>query len=710
MKRWIRTHRTELWLFVLLWATYAYFYQSTHHNEAARFDQLRAIVQDRTLEINKYWWNSADIIHYRTGGSDHIYPNKAPGLTLLATVPFGVLSLCLSVFRTIGLPEWIYWHALTYLTTVFTVGLFSALAAVTTYQVLKRIGAENYFPVWAIIAIWLGTLAFPFSTVFFSHQLAASLLAIAFYFFFKLGRGEVAWGPGQLAGGFGAGLLMGFSVATEYPTALLVALLSIYAVWATCRCKLPPKRKGIALGIWVLGGLIGAGVLILYNFSAFGKPFYIPYEAYSAAGSDFSSTYAHGWLGLHWPESRAFLHALASITILPQIGMLYISVQGWRVYACNPVLWLSLPGLGVMIWKRELRAEGLLIAAMAVVYIFFITSYGTSIYDWSGASYLGSRHIIPLLPFLALPLYSGARLLRFAFYPLLAISVFYMLLATAIEPRVPFPYENPARDFLLPDYLRARWAQNTSSLFDGQRNLTKDSTAFNLGKLVRLPGPYQLTPLMLWWLIAGGAVILATKRDDSILQQQLIGNETVERGAVSSSKIPVLLLFLFVTGTSLPPIVRHAMASSQHRSHGLLAKYYRSANWSGPTADVEIDPEINFDWSRTLPLPPPFSVEWTGSIVIDRQDNYAFGLIADDGALLEIDHNVVVDVSNGPILSKKTSTISLSPGLHPIRVRYFNILFGGSVRLSWIATGRPEQIVPTEVLVPPAPSPTPSMR
>jgi len=705
VKRWVRTHRTELLLFLLLWATYAYFYQSTYHNEAARFDQLRALVQDHTLEINKYWWNSADIIHYSKGDSDHIYPNKAPGLTLLATIPFGILLLGLSVFQAVGLPEWIYWHVLTYLTTIFTVSLLSALAAVAIYRVLKRIAADSYFSIWAVLAIWLGTLAFPFSTLFFSHQLAASLLAIAFYLFFKLGRGEVTSVPRQFASACGAGLLMGFSVATEYPTALLVALLSIYAVWVTYRCNLPRERKGTLLGMWMLGGLLGGAVLILYNISAFGKPFYIPYEAYSTPGSYFSSTYAHGWLGLHWPGLREFLYALASITILPKIGMLYIGVQGWRVYACNPVLWLSLPGLAVMIWKRKLRAEGLLIALMAVSYILFITSYGTSIYDWSGASYLGSRHVIPLLPFLALPLYFGARLLRFAFYPLLAVSVFYMLLATAIEPRAPFPYENPARDFLLPDYLRARWAQNTSSLFDGQRNLTKDSTAFNLGKLARFPGPYQLTPLMLWWLIAGGAVIFATKWDDSIRQQQpLTGNNIMRKGAVSSSKIPVFLLFLFITGIILPPIVRYAVVSSRHRSHGLLAKYYRTADWSGPPADVEVDPEINFDWSKSLPLPPPFSVEWTGSIAIDQQDNYAFGLIADDGALLEIDHRVVVDVTHA-LLQKRTGMIKLSSGLHPIRVRYFNLLFGGSVRLSWIVTGRPEQIVPAEVLIPPTVDP-----
>ena len=108
-----------------------------------------------------------------------------------------------------------------------------------------------------------------------------------------------------------------------------------------------------------------------------------------------------------------------------------------------------------------------------------------------------------------------------------------------------------------------------------------------------------------------------------------------------------------------------------------------------------------------MPLPPPFSVEWTGNILIEQPGSYTFGLIADDGAILMIDGRVVVDV-NHLLLQKGTGTINLSAGLHPIQVRYFNVLFGGLVRLSWMQTGRPEQIVPAEILIPPpSAAPTP---
>ncbi|MEP6698259.1 MAG: PA14 domain-containing protein [Verrucomicrobiota bacterium] len=691
MKQWIKTYRVELLLFLLLWATYAYFYQSTQDNEAARFDQIRALVEDHTLAINKHWWNTADVIHYQKDGTDHIYPNKAPGMSLLATAPYAILAAFLRPFSAAGVPEWIYWHLLTYLTIVFTVGLLSALAAVAFYRVLLRMSNDRYFSILTILAIWLGTLAFPFSTLFFSHQVAAALLAFAFCLLFQVGRDGVASSRRGMIKMGAAGLLMGLCITTEYPTALLVGLLLIYAVWAATRHELLLKRRAILLGAGAMGLLIGGGLLVIYNVAAYGKIFYLPYEAYTTKGAYFHSTYSQGWLGMHWPGFRNFWHALGSILIYPPIGLLYLGIHGWRVYACNPVLWLSLPGLAIMIWKREWRPEGLLVAAMSAVYLLFITSYGKSIYDWSGASYLGPRHIIPVLPFLALPLYFGARRLRFVFYPLFAISVFYMLLATAVEPRVPFPFEIPARDLLLPDYLRGKLAQNTLSLFDSEhRNLTRDSTAFNLAKAVGVSGPYQLVPLMLWWLMAGGTLMFVSARGE------------LERSRYSP-RSALIILSLFASAIAAAPIVQHTIVSGRSKDRGLMGKYYPNANWRGEPVDVQVDPVIDFDWAKSLPLPPPFSVEWLGNILIENPDTYTFALKADDGALLEIDGRMIVDVTH-VLLEERNATIYLARGLHPVRIRYFNTMFGGSIRLWWTETGRSKQIVPREVLLPPSPT------
>lgn len=704
LKHWITKYRTEVLLFLLLLGSYAYFYQSTQHNEAARFDQLRAIVENHTLQINQYWWNTADVIHYPKDGSDHIYPNKAPGMTLINLVPYVAVSCAVSSLTHMGFPPWAYWHTVVYLTTLLGVGTLSALAAVAIYRIAIELSGDRYFPLLIICAIWLGTLVFPYSTLFFSHAFAGSMLALAFFLLFRLGRDTEATLPRRVLFAGGAGLLLGFSVAAEYPTILLAAALFGYALWLIWKCESTWRARGFVFGACLTGAVVAALMLLLYNQAAFGKPLYIPYESYARSGADFSRTYSRGWLGLQWNGLRHFFHALATITIYPQIGMLYLGFDKWRIYACNPVLWLCLPGFVIMLWKRELRLEGLLIAGMTFLYVLFVTCYGSSPYDWAGASYCGSRHLVPLLPFLALPLYFGARIVRPLFYPLLAISVFYMLIVTATEPRVAIPYENTARDLLVPNYLRSGFAQNTDALFEGQRNFTKDSAAFNIGKLLQLPPALQLIPLLGWWLLIGGGLLVTAGKSRPLTPAPTSPQSGHSLPIGRSRYFPraaVIGIGLFVVFVSVPPFAHWVAGASRYRQHGLLGKYYRNGTCSGDPAEVSVDSQINFDWTKTLPLPPPFSIEWTGSIAIERENDYQFGLVADDGAMLEIDGKVVVDVSQGPILQKKMGMIHLTSGLHPLRLKYFNPMFGGLVKLSWIGQANVEEMVPTDVLVPP---------
>jgi hypothetical protein len=121
-----------------------------------------------------------------------------------------------------------------------------------------------------------------------------------------------------------------------------------------------------------------------------------------------------------------------------------------------------------------------------------------------------------MLPFLALPIALAARRLPWAFVPLLAISVFYVLLATAIEPRVDSVYPNPARDLFLANYLEGRFALGQGQLFGEPRLLTPDSVAFNLGKLAGLPGAWQLAPLLTAWTLLGGRLARTAARVDGV--------------------------------------------------------------------------------------------------------------------------------------------------------------------------------------------------
>ena len=150
---------------------------------------------------------------------------------------------------------------------------------------------------------------------------------------------------------------------------------------------------------------------------------------------------------------------------------------------------------------------------------------------------------------------------------------------------------------------------------------------------------------------------------------------------------------------ALTSVIYFGLRSPKAGQQGLLGKYYRNVNWEGEPADTQIDRTIDFDWSKTGPYPAPYSVEWTGNLLIRDGGNYGFALVSDDGSLLEIDGQLVVDASK-VLLQKMSGTINLSPGLHTIRLRYFNVILGGSVRLFWTPPGQSEQIVPGEVLRP----------
>lgn len=693
--------RVEVLLFVLLFGTYAYFYQATGHNEAARFDQMRALAYDHTLAIDKYWWNTADVIHYPHGGKTQVYPNKAPGGTFLGSLPFFYYSHALGFLQSIDVPEWVTWEIAAYLTIVSTVSAFSALAAVAAYWIARELTGNDFASLLAVLAIWLGTLSFPYSTLFFSHQVVASLLIVGFALCWTARRAALTIG---MLFAFIAGVLLGFAVITEYPSVLLATLVSIY--YCACVIRLDEFRSAKAkrIAALVLGGALPALLLLTYNVAAFGKVLYVPVEAYAAKGTPFE-TYKHGLLGFQWRGLPAFWNALLAITVRPKIGMLYVAVERWMVYACSPVLWLALPGLLLMGLRKATRGPAILVSAAIVVYILFVTSYGSSEYDWAGGSYFGSRHLVPLLPFLAIPLAFAAARAPVIFSLLLAVSVFYMLLGTAVDPRISYPAVSPSRDILLPEFLRGHLAQNTAPLFSSAGHyLAGDSVAFNWAKLLRVRGRYQLIPLLVFWAAVGSLMFTLARVDIARRTRWRVFPAWLRQVWPS----PATAVATFCSCAMAAPLIYAAVsAPPRHGKHGLIGRYFRNNNWSGKPAEIILDRRIDFDWSQTMPLQPPFTIEWTGSLMIEEPGDYTLSIAADDGALLEIDGRKLIDLLHGPAFERRSATVRLSKGEHAVRIRYINVLFGGSVHFWWRHATRPDQIVPEEVLLPRAPRSTP---
>ena len=216
---------------------------------------------------------------------------------------------------------------------------------------------------------------------------------------------------------------------------------------------------------------------------------------------------------------------------------------------------------------------------------------------------------------------------------------------------------------------------------------------------------------MLWWIVVGGALFVTAARRDSARSPAGLAADPSGRVRLAADyglvrrRYPLagtlLAVVLFGAAVVIAPVVTHAKARRNlQRRDGLLGKYYRSVDWKGDPVQVKIDGRLQFDWTRTLPLPAPFSVEWNGEILVPKQSVYTFAVQADDGALLEINGRTVVDLSKGPAFTKKSGTIELAPGSHKIRIRYFNSGGGGLLNVWWNATGRPERIISRDALVP----------
>ena len=265
-------------LFLLAFGAYAYFYQAGGWNQNSRFDLVRAMVERGTVQIDVYEANTGDKA-FRDG---HYYCDKAPGQSWLALPIYALLV----AFRG-GEPDLEFLTLSSYAVTVWTVALPSALGVAALWWLLEILGYRPAIRLGICIAYGLGTLAWPYSTLFHGHQLAAALLLLAF----ALLAAERRQPRSTSRSLFLAGNLLGLAVVVEYQTALVVAVLTAYVLWWA------PRRFWIWL---VLPGAAWATALLVYHWQAFGGPFTLPYEF---------STQVHRhqgfFMGLGWPRPDA---------------------------------------------------------------------------------------------------------------------------------------------------------------------------------------------------------------------------------------------------------------------------------------------------------------------------------------------------------------------------------------------------------------------
>jgi hypothetical protein len=387
-----------------------------------------------TAQIDRYHWETRDESYHR----GHYYSVKAPGLPLLTLPLYKGLhavhaerasrSAARNAHRhgsfrwyRAGVPSGLYGDDLDrtrriraaiedQTPLVWVLGLLGVVAPAALLLLLVRAVGERVEPGFGTIAavtLGAGTLILPFATLFFSHVLSAMLAFAAF---------AVAWrereGPPRLALVAVAGLLAGLAVTSEYPVAIAGAIVGLYAL-----ARGDALRRGLAYA-----GGVAAGVapLLAYNVWAFGSATHFSYadavKVQGLTGHDVLGLNDGGFFGIGVPSPRVAVELL-------------FSSKG--LFTLSPVLAMSIAGLGVL-YRHGRRAEALVIGAVALAFL----AYNSGYYLPFGGGSPGPRFLIPMLPFLAVPLAIAYRRWPALTAALAIPSALMMMAATVTLPMI----------------------------------------------------------------------------------------------------------------------------------------------------------------------------------------------------------------------------------------------------------------------------------
>ncbi len=147
----------------------------------------------------------------------------------------------------------------------------------------------------------------------------------------------------------------------------------------------------------------------------------------------------------------------------------------------------------------------------------------------------------------------------------------------------------------------------------------------------------------------------------------------------------------------LTPLPQQALYAERVRDTGLLGSYFSNATWTAPPAFQQVDPQVDFDF-HLMPLNRPYSIEWNGQLDAPVAGLYHFGTTSIDASALFLDGRLLFD--NTTPNSYQDATVTLSAGLHALRLRYAAVNNYDHVQLYWQPPNGDRQILPTAYLFP----------
>jgi len=429
-------------IFFIFLCSYCYFAQPvSNSNSVSRIGQALAIVQDGTLKIDGFQKATSDKVFFK----GHYYPDKAPGLT------FAALPFTAAAYQLIRLfdndIEWIKidpekssirltfkFKFVTYVSTIMTSGLMTAITGTVLYFLALRLGASIAGAIFATLTFGLATPAWGWATAFFGHAMTGSCLFLAFAAICYLKQSR----PNKLGNtlfGFFSGSLLAWAVVVEYPSVFsstIIAAFGIITVLAWERRRMVPVLAGA-----LVGSLIFIAPLLVYHALAFGSFFHVGYQE-----TQIFDGLKQGIVGITYPK----------ITVLYQL--LFSQYRG--IFWVSPILLVTPIAFYQALRLPKFRKIAVTAALIPVYYFLMNSAYNY----WDGVWSTGPRHVTPMLPFVCLPIAqlwtrAGSRF-KTALLALFGLSFIISLICVSVTMASTNSYANPLFDFLIPKFLAGR--------------------------------------------------------------------------------------------------------------------------------------------------------------------------------------------------------------------------------------------------------------
>lgn len=478
-------------LAIVLFVSYTYFYEGGGWNQNTRFDLSREIVVHRTLTIDDYGDNTGD--KSRFGG--HTYIDKAPGASLTAVPAVALVRRVLrSEHKPVDTPEAI--GEMSYAATVVASAIPAVIAALVLFWISKRVlGASDTAAGLTAIAFGLGSPMWAYAIVFFGHALCAGCLLIALAAACALHtQGSVRR---DIVLGVLVGLGGGWATVSEYPCIVPASLIAIFAAHGVCTSD---RLRCTRVGLATMGSALAcAGVLLVYNWMAFGHPLSVSYTHF-----DDPVVMKSGFFDITGPN----------LAVLPQL--LFGRFRGLMPLA--PVLFLAPIGVILISRREQTRWLGAIALTVTLLAILLNVSY----LKWTGGWNYGPRHMVSSLGFVFLgvaPLWMrSGRLMRTVLALLILAGIANSLIAVSTTVQPPDAFLDPMRELWWPAFSLGMMSLNRQTFLDlrpagGPSALLHQGgsrAAWNLGQKIGLTGHMSLMPLAAVWV--AGLVIWALVR------------------------------------------------------------------------------------------------------------------------------------------------------------------------------------------------------